>query len=155
MADKDMGNAAIDRAGDFATGYTLIDLLNPSDFAGKLYKVDVFAGTGGSFKIKVFRDDGSNYVLVSSETVTLASGLNTFTLATPVSVLVGDLMGGSNIAPTTIDQATSGGNLAFLAGDLGTTAKASFTVVANIISIYGYIKAASKGGLGFGNPMIF
>ena len=140
MTDMNMGNAAIDRASIYNSNYTFVDLLNPSDFQGALYKVDIYCNTAGNFKIKVWRDVGSNYVMISSETVTLAIGFNTFTLITPVNVLVGDFIGGSMLANCKLDVAASGGSAPYIAGDVGTTAKASFIASSCIVSIYGYIR---------------
>lgn len=56
------------------TIYTFIDLNNPISFTGKLHAFDIYLQNahGGNYKLKVFRDDGTNYVFIGeSEFVTL------------------------------------------------------------------------------------
>jgi len=164
MADGTIGNEAIARPNNANAGYTTIVYQNAASKSGKLYKVDLFTSNikaaPQSGKIKVFREVGANFVQVgSSYAITSAlEGLNTYTLSTPIDVLVGDYIAWWTVPTNYIycDITTTGGSCYFYNGDVsGTLAKASWTANAWIPSIYGYIKPPSAGGMGFGNPMIF
>jgi len=146
MADKYMGNPAINQNNQWASDVTFILLEVPAPCNGKLYKVQIYNDyAAGNIKIKVWRDVAPNYVLISSETVTVTTGgLQTFTLATPVLIRKGDFIGGTTYtAAGSIDLVTTGGSSVHIAGDVGTTAKASFTSVAYLISMRGFIKHPS------------
>ena len=147
MADKYMGNPAVNQNNQWAGTVTFVLLEVPAPCNGKLYKVQIYNDyRAGDIKIKTWRDDGNNYVQLSSETVTLTTnGLHTFTLVTPVLIRKGDFIGGTTTVAMAgaIDLVTTGGNSVYIGSDVGTTAKASFTATAYLISMYGFIKHPS------------
>ncbi len=163
MADGTVGNAAIDRASHISQGKTYLIYQNSCSKKGNLYKVDFYAAAitdTKSAKVKVFREVGANFVQVgAASAITSAElGLNTVTLATPISVEIGDYIAwwtdGTNYI--ILDEDDSGGNDYYYSGDVtGTLAKASWTYQSNIQSLYGYIRLPAAGGFSGGQPWIF
>jgi hypothetical protein len=153
MADGTIGNAAIDRSNTVNADYTILNYNSPATKSGKLYKVDIFTAAIYSpcnAKIKVFREVGANFVQVGADyaiTSAAASGLNTYTLTTPIAILAGDYIAWWSVYPGDvcyIDRDASGGSCYFYAGEVtGTLAKASWTANEWIPSIYGYIQVPS------------
>ena len=75
---------------------TYIDLSKPATGAANMKKVCIGAPNFGdatvSAKVKIFRDDGTNYNFIAEEVITLSPGANDYNL-TGLSVIAGDLIG--------------------------------------------------------------
>ena len=139
MAYRTCGNEAIDRPTSHGGGLTQIELLVPISNRGILKEVSVYTTGGAAFKIKVFRDDGVNYVFVGEQSVTAAgAGLSVF--GTWIAVEVGDLIGFYILAANVIDSTNPGGVMKTKAGDVTTTtAKAGWADGAHITSLFGKV----------------
>lgn len=141
MAYTLMGNNPIDRGSQSGTGETDIDLCTPAVSRGVLKSVTVWIGTsGGSIKVKVFRDDGTNYVFVGeSAAVSVgATGLLTIPCWIP-GVEVGDLIG-CYMSTCKIDQDGTGTGKAWKSGDVTTTTlKSGWSSGATTISEQGMV----------------
>jgi hypothetical protein len=137
------GNAPSDRAAVITADTTYIGLVLPIPIRGKLRVVELYgANNVNNCKLKLFRDDGTNYVFVSALlTFNMATGLNTLTLTTDVHVEQGDLLGLYGPAGVgALDKADSGGSDTRKSGDVTTTtAKADWTADDDILSIRGTI----------------
>ncbi|MFH1232138.1 MAG: hypothetical protein V1709_11660, partial [Planctomycetota bacterium] len=149
MADRteQLATDATDRASSIVGIATYIIKDNPATFNGKLTTVRIFAAVAGTTKVKfkIFRDDGTNFVMIGSTTTyTVVQGLNTLTLTDPIDgVHIGDLFAITLTNATTpeIDYATTGGKLgvSYKTGDVtGSSAKTGWTSNADwIISANG------------------
>jgi hypothetical protein len=79
---------------DGATGITFIDLNHKITSDGEIGSWSVYAVAGREMKLKIFRENNNYYDLVgSSPLVTTTAGKQTFSLATPISVKAGDIIG--------------------------------------------------------------
>lgn len=90
-----VGSPAIDRASSYNDVITVINLNSQVTVAGTLTQVDIFGSVAGNVQIKIFRDDGTNYVFVGeSEIFAITTGFGTYILGTPITgVQVGDYIG--------------------------------------------------------------
>jgi len=88
---------------DMSGDTTSLDRQNPATAKGKVYKIKVDIGalnTPNTNAVKIIRINGSNYDVVYNQVVTnLSAGVNEITLTSPVSVLVGDMLGFWNGSP--------------------------------------------------------
>jgi len=139
MAYGILGNSPINRASTNYT-YSFIELLVPSSHRGILKEAEVYIAIAGTIKIKIFRDDGTNYLFIGEKSVSVGTGLNTISCWIPVEK--GDLIGFYLSGGGQIDAATSGGNAPYHAGDVTTnTLKSTWAAQAYIHSIQGKIFA--------------
>lgn len=77
---------------DRATGSTIIDLNTSASSNGVLSKAfGKCSGTGSINKIKIFRDDGTNYLFIGEVAFSPVAGTNTIYM--DISILSGDLIG--------------------------------------------------------------
>lgn len=143
MAYTIMGNNPITRAGSRPAGNTYIEKLVVSPGRGILKQVLVYiATTGGTLKIKIFRDDGSNYLFRGESSVTVAAGLNTVSVWIPVEK--GDLIGFYSSAATPAAD-SSGGSDAYKSGDITSDSlKTTWTATVNLSSIQGNVFALGR-----------
>ncbi len=116
--------------------------------AGRLVTVDVYVNVAGDYKIKIFRDDGTNYNLIGEQTVTLAVGQN---LAVPITIrdiAVNDIIG--IYYPTggrLFYGNASAGDSAYIAGDSGTSLKSAWTSTTVKYALAGWIQPQLKSSL--------
>lgn len=147
MADGTIGSAAVigvDKIGaGAANSYITIASGTGATIKGTLYKFDVYLEGNDTLKVKVFRDDSTNYLYIGGETFTLSAGLNSnVPFVTPISVQVGDYIGFNTVAGVKIVSSTSG--LVYKAGNItGDSAKAGWSALNFKGSILGYISPPS------------
>jgi len=138
MAYGLVGNSAINRASSRPVDYTYIDREVPSPNRGIIREVSIYVENAGTFKIKSFMDDGTNYVFLGEfTTASLSTGLNTISLSIPIEI--GGFIGHYS-ADGRLDAAISGGAYSFQSGDITTTTlKTDWTAGAYISSIQGKV----------------
>lgn len=109
MAYGFIGNSPIDRASISNSGHTYLDLNFPALCRGIIKSFSVYAPNATTgFRVKVFRDDGTNYLFIGESPVyTLAAGLNS-DLRCWIPVEKGDYFGMYHVT-NSIDQADTGG----------------------------------------------
>lgn len=139
MAIRYIGNEPI--LGDNYAGelYTHIDLTVPAPIRGiiRLFSIYVHADITG-FKVKVFRDDGTNYLFLGETgTISLAAGLQT-DLPCKLPLEKGDLIG--FYCATGRIRFQSGVGRAYQLGDITTnTLKSSWASTSHQMSLRGKI----------------
>ncbi len=125
----DVGNPCIDQSiGGGNNGYTTMDLVQPALSSGNITSWCVYIKSGTpQAKIKVFRDDGTNYVFIAESSLeTLSGGLNTFSTNLPIQIndLIAIYVTGSH----TIAAANYTNGSTFKSGDItSSTLKSSWT----------------------------
>lgn len=136
MAYKYIGDDPIDRANYRGPNldWTFIFMTAPATNKGIMKTYSVHLHTAGDFKIKVFRDDGTNYVFVGESAVFTGSiGLNTMSCWIPVEV--GDFIGiylpnpGASLHCGTIGE--GGTSSCYRSGDITTTTLKSDWITSN------------------------
>jgi hypothetical protein len=125
MAYTECGNPALDKPTWMDGTSTWIILDNPITSPGVLKEFVAFITTSVAGKIKIFRDDGANYVFIGEASFS-APGVGLRTLSTLVpGAEIGDLIG--FFGPNIDGEDGSGGLGMYKAGDITTTtAKATW-----------------------------
>ncbi len=150
MADGTIGSAAvvgIDKIGAGAVNsYITITAGTGATMDGLLYKFDAYVEGNDTLKVKVFRDDGTNYNYIGGETFALSTGLNSnVAFTTPIEVLTGDYIGFNTSAGVRIVSSALG--IVYKAGNITTnSAKATWSALNFKASILGYIRQPSGSG---------
>lgn len=164
MADGTIGSAAVAGATYYrdATTHLTIVAGSGATISGELYKLDIYLEkSGGTQKIKIFRDDGTNYLYVGGVSLTgLSAGLNSNVVVSPaIKVKIGDYIGfydNSSVGVGGVRVSNSASSIMNKAGDITTDSVKTDWAAANYkASILGYIKPIPKGGVAIGSPMIF
>ena len=147
MAYGLIGDAAIDRANYRGPnqGWTWIAKTTPAASRGILKKTSVYINQAGNLKIKVFRDDGTNYVYIGeSPTYNCSVGLNELDCWIPVEK--GDFIGfyipnpGAAVDCGTVGE--GGTSSVYQAGDITTTTlKTAWTTSNSYMSVQGKVFA--------------
>ncbi|MEM2974451.1 MAG: DUF2341 domain-containing protein, partial [Candidatus Micrarchaeia archaeon] len=113
----------IDRASNFVT----LDSAHRIQTSGLLTKFEIYSGSTNPIKLKIFREVSPNnfHLIGSSELFTPTPGFNSFTLATPIAVQAGDLVGWYCPSQGSITFLRGAGNLTYQDGgdpvDMGPT----------------------------------
>ena len=143
---------------------TYIVKRDPATASGKLYAVTIEItahDTPHTPNLKIFRINGTNYDVIYNQVVSgMSDGENTITLTTPVSILVGDLLGyyiGAVGAIASIAyEAGAGSGMSFKTTNITTTtAIVDWTTSTETIGLRGNIMSIPAGGFSGGQPWIF
>lgn len=92
----------------------------PAPFDGIMRRWRIYSVFGGTVTMKVFRDDGTNYVLIAEDTRAASQGFNTFTVN--ITVQRGDLLG-AYWATNDLVYCDGGGTIVTRGGNAGTSPK--------------------------------
>ena len=121
-----VGNDAINATGKH-TGETLIDLNTTANKTTTLTKAYAYCSGTGTNKIKIFRDDGTNYNFIGEVQFTSYISLNTIPMN--ISVQSGDLIGWY-IAPGDAGIKYGAGTSVYKSGDITTnSAKSTWSAI--------------------------
>lgn len=151
MADGTIGSAAVVGSTLYMDSYTHITIATGTGatIAGSLYKFDAYTNGVQDTYIKIFRDDGTNYLYIGGESFSLVSGLNSdVPFITPIDVKVGDFIAfyandiyGIKISGSTNGMVNKSGNIT------SNSLKSGWATVSYKASILGYISPLSSGGI--------
>ena len=141
MAYGKIGNSPIDRPATDNSGWTYLDLNVVAQIRGILKSIEVYVAIAVSgLKVKIFRDDGTNYVFIGeTAAIALAVGLQTIPVWIPVEK--GDLIGWFHSAGA-LDWTDTGGIAKYYtaSGDVTiTTLKTAWSNTTVITSVEGKI----------------
>lgn len=134
-----VGNDPVNRANYQGAGNTFIDLTTPATSRGILKAWSVFLyDAAGNFKVKVFRDDGTNYIFIGeSPSTPCAIGANN-NLPCWIPIEKGDLIG--VYADQAFDCGVTANQVKYKAGDVTTTTpKTDWSSTVGPISLQGKI----------------
>jgi hypothetical protein len=146
MAYQYFGNPPVTQISSQASNLTIIDASVPSPGRGIMKEAEVFSGGAGTIKVKVFRNDGTNYIYVGeSPAFTLAPGLNVVPCMIPVEK--GDLIGFAHTSGATVSaKFKSSGKSYFRTGDIAVdSAKTLWASVVRLYSIRGWLFSRGIG----------
>jgi hypothetical protein len=141
MTVFNIGNSAIDRAGNLSGGYTYIDLSTLSGYDGKINTVQLwFHSTGNAIVGAFYLDSGTTYIcrditnlgLVAAGSVITFGGLN-------INIEAGDHIGIYNASGANIDSDVGvSGDIAYNTGNHAIPGNSSsYAIGGSIISLYG------------------
>jgi len=126
MAYTLLGVDAIDRAGVNNHGSSYLYVNYPATHNGIIKEVQIFGNVAGSCRIKIYSDDGSNYVLERTSTeIDFGTGLTIITgLWLPIRK---GWYFGEYIVAGHQDAATSGGTQKYINSEAGTLPKTDWS----------------------------
>lgn len=146
MGLRYIGNSPDNRDSQTTNGYTFLSVITPAPIRGMMKKWDIYVQTSGTFKVKLFYDDGTNFAYKgeSSLTASLSTGLNS-DLGCWLPVEEGYLIGIYSAAGK-IDSGEQASGGYYKSGDVTTTtAKNTWTGTNAIHSLRG--KIFSRAGI--------
>ncbi len=110
--------------------------------SGTLITIDACVLRSQSYKVKIFRDDGTNYNLVGEQAVTLTAGANINIPVNISGVEVGDIIGLYGYGtPIILHAIETGKNFAFRYTDVGTSPKSIWDHQTDYkVSLAGFIR---------------
>ena len=129
-----------------ASGWTFIDPNVPAQSRGRILTWDLHVHGAGTFKIKIFRDDGTNFVFIAEKSLYLAVGSKTGN-TWGIAVEKGDLIALYSSSGTPYLSADAGFNYYAKHEDVTTTTlQSSWTTWPGLsVNLRGHI--FSKGGI--------
>ena len=65
---------------------------SPATVSGLLYRISVYMDSAATIKVKVFRDDGTNYNFIGEDSFAASAGLNSNIDINDITVQAGDLI---------------------------------------------------------------
>ncbi|MFA5794136.1 MAG: fibronectin type III domain-containing protein [Candidatus Brocadiia bacterium] len=147
------GNTVIDRASCIsgsmggATTTTFINRTSQITAAGNIDYFDVYlTQSGGSIRLKVFRDNGASWDLVGQSNWCSVSGQGSYRYSSPaIAVQAGDYIGlAISGSATQVDADETGGLISYISGEItGTTDKLTWTDNNYLVSLKAYVKVLS------------
>ena len=142
-----------------AMGYTCIMTAAgaPATITGYLQTVNIRISYGVTIKIKIFRDDGTNYLFIGEQSYAASAGLNSNIVISPkINVKIGDLIAvyytGVNLI---IDGGTAGG-IYRKSGDITTDSlKSGWSELPYKAALWGTLQSIPFNGFSGCQPWIF
>ena len=142
-----------------STGNKTLIALNvggAASITGYLDLINIRCNGAETYRIKIFRDDGTNYLYIGQYSFSASAGLNTNVQVSPViQVKAGDLIAFWCAGTRTYGADVADGNM-WKAGDITTDSlKSSWTAAADALPLWGTLEPNIKAAIGIGNPYIF
>lgn len=109
------------------TGYTHMDNTVLAGCSGTLKEVTFYCHAVGTLKVKIFRDDGTNFLFIGEFSMTTASGLNDRVPVYIPGVMAGDHIAWYSASANVIPDSEAVGHRYYKANDVTTSsAKATW-----------------------------